>query len=441
MKAKIGFVSLGCPKNEVDCERMLARVYQAGYEIVPEDTQADVVVVNTCAFIESAKKESIENILDLAWLKTHGNLRGIVVTGCLAERYFDQIRKDLPEVDAALSVGCGDQIVSAIEKVLSGEKCFLKNAVENLPLSGDRVMTHENFAYLKIAEGCDNRCTYCAIPSIRGAFRSRPMEEILEEAKTLCDLGVKEICLVAQDTTRYGLDLYGRLALAELCEKLCRADLPFRWLRLMYCYPDKITDELVAVMQKEEKICRYIDLPVQHISESVLNKMNRHGGSEAIRSAIARLRLAMPDIAIRTTALVGFPGETKKDFEELRQFVRETKFRHLGAFAYSREEGTPAYGFPSRLPKKEKEARAESLMQAQFEIAAAFNASLVGKTLTVLTEGFDPVSGRFFGRTEELAPEIDGEVWFTAKKNISPGAFVRVMITDSLDYDVIGEAL
>ncbi|MBP5289385.1 MAG: 30S ribosomal protein S12 methylthiotransferase RimO [Clostridia bacterium] len=439
MKAKIGFLSLGCPKNEVDCEIMLARVAAAGYELVDSDTEADVMIVNTCAFIASAKSEGIESILDLAWLKENGRLKGIIVTGCMAQRYMDDLKKSMPEVDAALSLAEQDKICLAIEKVLAGERYYCHSAPEGLALEGDRVLTHEGYAYLRIAEGCSNRCSFCAIPEIRGAYRSRPMENILAEAKILSDLGVKEIILIAQDTTRYGMDLYGHYALAELCEKLCDDAFGFRWIRLMYCYPDKITDELITVMAREEKICKYIDLPVQHISEDVLSRMNRHGGAMVVRDAVSRLRAGVPGIAIRTTVMVGFPGEKEKDYSQLLHFIREAKFERLGAFAYSREGGTPAYAMDRQITKKTKEIRLDGVMRAQMDVAEAYNESFVGKTLPVLCEGYDPVSERFWGRSEFHAPEVDGLVWFSSPRKIAPGAFVNVRVTESMDYDLIGK--
>lgn len=440
MQVKVGFISLGCPKNEVDCEMMLARVAQAGYQIVPEDIDADVVIVNTCAFIESAKEEGIENILDLVWLKENRNLRGIIVTGCMPQRYFDEIQQSLPEVDAALSLGDEVHIVEAIEKVMQGEKYFRHSAPETLCMEGDRVFTHEGFAYLKIAEGCNNRCSYCAIPGIRGALRSRPMENVLEEARSIADQGIREICVVAQDTTVYGLDLYGRLALPELLEKLAGEEFGFTWIRLMYCYPDKITEELCQVMAKHENICRYIDLPIQHISDPVLEKMNRHGGSEAIHTAIQRLRRYMPDIAIRTTVMVGFPGEKDKDFSLLSRFVKETRFARLGAFIYSREEGTAAFTMENRTTRKTKEARQESLMLTQLAITEEYNQSFLGQTHPVMVEGYDPSVKMYFGRTQFHAPEIDGMVYFTSsKKELAVGQFVSVLMEDVMEYDLIGK--
>ena len=440
MQAKVGFVSLGCPKNEVDCEMMLARVVAAGYEIVPEDIEADVVIVNTCAFIQSAKEEGIENILDLAWLKENKSLRGIIVTGCMAQRYFTELRDSLPEVDAALSLGEEVRIVEAIEAVLRGEKFFSHSEPEALELEGDRVFTHESFAYLRIAEGCNNRCAYCAIPSIRGPLRSRTMEAILEEAKSIADQGIRELCVVAQDTTVYGLDLYGEKKLPELLERLADPALRFRWIRLMYCYPDKVTPELCDVMAKHDNICKYIDLPIQHISDEVLSKMNRHGGSEAIRTAISLLRERMPEIAIRTTVMLGFPGEKDKDFSLLSNFIKETRFARLGAFLYSREEGTAAYTMENRTTKKTREGRLNSVMQTQLSITEEYNASFVGKTLPVVVEGYDPSVKMYFGRTEFHAPEIDGAVYFSSRKKELPvGEFVSVRITDSMEYDLIGK--
>ncbi len=440
MQAKIGFVSLGCPKNEVDCEMMLARVAQAGFEIVPEDIEADVVIVNTCAFIQSAKEEGIENILDLAWLKENKSLRGIIVTGCMAQRYFEEIQENLPEVDAALSLGDEVHIVEAICSVLDGKKYFRHSEPETLELEGDRVFTHEGFAYLRIAEGCNNRCAYCAIPSIRGPLRSRKMEDILAEAKSISENGIREICVVAQDTTVYGLDLYGKLVLPQLLEKLASEELGFRWIRLMYCYPDKVTDELCRVMAAHSNICKYIDLPIQHISDSVLEKMNRHGGSEAIRVAVERLRRAMPEIAIRTTVMVGFPGEKDKDFSLLSKFVKETRFARLGAFIYSREEGTKAYEMENRTTNKTKEARLSSLMQNQLDITEEYNRGFVGKKMDVMVEGYDPGVKMYFGRTEFHAPEIDGVVYFSSsKKELPVGEFVLVLVEDVMEYDLIGK--
>ncbi len=444
---KVGFVSLGCPKNQLDTEVMLHEVAAAGYEITPEETEADVVIINTCGFIESAKKEAIDNILDIAWLKKHRSLKAIVVTGCLAERYRESILEEFSEVDAVLGVGSIHNIVEAIEAVTVKKKKGSKRKYtsfedkETVRLGGDRILTTPDYmAYLKIAEGCDNRCAYCAIPSIRGKFRSRPMEELVAEAKQLEALGVKELCVVAQDTTRYGLDLYGDYKLAELLERIL-AETSIPWIRLLYCYPDKITDELVAVMRDNDRILKYIDLPVQHISDNMLKAMNRHGDGAMIREVIAKLRREIPDIIIRTTFIVGFPGETEEDFVELCEFVKETKFDRAGVFTYSREEDTAAYDMPDQIDEQVKQDRMDLLMREQLEINEANNARMVDKIVTVICEDYDPVSEAHFGRSYADAPEIDGKIYFRADRRIAPGSFVKVRIREVLDYDLVGRAL
>ena len=445
-KYKVGFVSLGCAKNLCDTEVMLHHIMEAGYNITPEETEADAVIINTCAFIESAKKESIDSILDIAWLKEHGKLRAIVVTGCLAQRYREQVLEELPEVDAILGVGGIHKIVEALDASLesSGKKkskyCCL-DANDSAALGGDRVITTgEVSAYIKIAEGCNNRCTYCAIPSIRGPLRSRTVEDIVEEAKNLDSMGIKELVVIAQDTTVYGKDIYGQYSLPRLLRAITdNTSIP--WIRILYCYPDKITDELIAEMRDNDRIVHYIDLPVQHISDRVLKAMNRHGDSACIKDAVRRLREAMPDIVIRTTAIVGFPGETEEDFEELCSFVKETKFERFGAFPYSREENTPAAELAGQIDEQTKQDRYDIIMKCQNRVSAEYNEALLGSTVRVLCEGFDPVSEAFFGRTYRDAAEIDGKVWFTAKKKPAPGDFLDVRITDTMDYDLVGEAL
>jgi ribosomal protein S12 methylthiotransferase len=442
--SKIGFVSLGCAKNRVDTEVMLAKLLHAGYEIVEEDTRADVMIVNSCAFIQSAKEESIETVLDLDWLKKNHILRGIVLTGCMAQRYYEDIRKELPEVDAVVPVGDEGYICEAVEAVLQGKPYERKTtAPEELPLGGDRVVTTPPYtAYLKIAEGCDNCCAYCAIPMMRGPFRSRPMEDLIAEANMLHALGVKELCIIAQDTTRYGKDLYGEYSLHTLLEALCTStEFSFPWIRLLYCYPDKITDELIEVMAKYDAIVKYIDMPIQHISDAVLKSMHRHGGSAVIKDAIARLRRAMPDIVIRTTALVGFPGETKQDFNELARFIKEIKFQRLGVFAYSREEGTPAYTMQKQVPGKIKQARLDNLMNEQYTIQHNDHTSKIGQTFLVLTEAYDGVAECYYGRSAADAPEIDGKVFFTGPGGIQPGTFVQVRIDQVMEYDVTGRVV
>ena len=437
---KVGFVSLGCPKNQLDAEVMLHELVVAGYEITADETEADVVIINTCGFIESAKKEAIENILDIAYLKENGNLRGLVVTGCLAERYRNDILDEFPEVDAVLGVGSIHNIVEAVGKVLEGEKYTSFEDKNCVRLGGHRVLTTPEYAaYLKIAEGCDNRCTYCAIPSIRGRFRSRPMEDIISEAKDLEALGCKELTLVAQDTTRYGQDIYGDYKLAELLHKLSEeTNIP--WFRILYCYPDKITDELVAEIRDNDRVCKYIDLPMQHISDSVLKKMNRHGGSKVIKEAVEKLRREIPGVVIRTTFIVGFPGEGEEDFTELCEFVNEMRFERVGVFTYSREEGTPAYKM-EQIDEQIKLDRYDIIMRDQLSINEENNEKKLGTTVLVLCEGYDPISEAYYGRSYADAPDIDGKISFTGEKGIPSGTFVEVEIKEVVEYDLVGVAI
>ena len=441
---KVGFISLGCPKNQLDTEVMLHEILQAGYEITPEDIDADVIIINTCAFIESAKKEAIDNILDVAWLKKNRSLKAIIVTGCLAERYGEEILAELPEVDAVLGVGSIHNIVEAIEAVTakkkkgSDRKYYSHEDKDTVRLGGDRVLTTPEYAaYIKIAEGCDNRCAYCAIPSIRGKFRSRPMEDLIAEAKQLEALGVKELTVVAQDITRYGLDLYGKYSLAELLHKITE-ETSIPWIRLLYCYPDKITDELIAEIRDNPRILKYLDMPLQHISDHMLTAMNRHGDSKMIREVLAKLRREIPDIVIRTTFIVGFPGETEEDFCELCEFVKEQQFDHAGVFTYSREEGTPAYDFEDQIDEQVKQDRMDILMRMQMDINEDLNRDKIGKIVTVLCEDYDPVAEVHFGRSAADAPEIDGKVYFRAESRIAPGSMVRVKVRKVVDYDLYG---
>ena len=440
---KVGFVSLGCPKNQLDTEVMLKQLYDDGFEIVSEETEADIVIINTCAFIESAKREAIDNIIDIGWLKKHHTLKGIVVTGCLAERYRDEIFTELDEVDAILGVGSIHSICDAVRAVANGEKFSEYKDKNEVELGGERIITTPEYtAYIKIAEGCDNRCTYCAIPDIRGKFRSRPMDDIIAEAKELSSSGeLKELCVVAQDTTRYGIDLYGEYSLAKLLKRLCaETDIP--WIRILYCYPDKITDELVEVMRDNDRIVKYIDIPIQHISDPVLKRMNRHGDRALISSTFEKLRREIPDITIRTTAIVGFPGEREEDFTELCEFVKEMRFDHFGAFTYSREEDTPAYDLPDQIDEQIKQDRFDIIMREQLLINEAKNQEKIGKTLSVLVEDYDEVSQTYFGRSEADAPEIDGKVYFGGKRGeLSPGEFVKVKIIEVCDYDLVGERI
>lgn len=443
---KVGFVSLGCPKNQLDTEVMLHEVMAAGYEITPEETEADIVIVNTCGFIESAKKEAIDNILDIAWLKKHNGLKALIVTGCLAERYRESILDEFPEVDAVLGVGSIHNIVEAIQAVTAQKrkKSYRYSSFEDketVRLGGDRILTTPEYtAYLKIAEGCDNRCAYCAIPSIRGKFRSRTEDDIVAEAKQLSALGVKELNIVAQDITRYGLDIYGEYRLDKLLRRITdETDIP--WIRLLYCYPDKVTDALIAEIRDNPRILKYIDLPLQHISDRMLSAMNRHGDGAMIRDVISKLRREIPDIVIRTTFIVGFPGETEEDFEELCEFVKSARFEHAGVFTYSREEDTPAYDFDCQIDEQVKQDRMDMLMREQLEINEEKNREMIGKTITVLCEDFDPVSEVHFGRSEADAPEIDGKVYFKSDVRVASGSFVKVKIRDVVDYDLIGRVV
>ncbi len=442
MPTKIGFVSLGCAKNLMDTEVMLKLLTDAGYEITPEDTEADIIVINTCAFLEESRREAIDNILDVAWLKEHRSLRGIIVTGCLPERYRGEIMGEMPEVDAVLGVGSVHEIVDAVKAVERGEKYSSYGDRDSAPLGGERVVTTEAYAYLKIAEGCDNHCTYCAIPSIRGKHRSRTMEDIIEEAKSVEKLGIGELILVAQDTTRYGIDIYGEYKLPELLHRLSEeTDIP--WLRILYCYPDKITDELIKEIRDNDRVVKYIDLPIQHVSENVLRRMNRHGGAEAVKSAVKRLREGVPGITIRTTAIVGFPGETEEEFSELCEFINEAKFERFGAFTYSREEGTPAYDFEDQIDEQVKQDRYDRIMALQLPITAKVNAKKLGKTIDVIYEGYDYVSESCYGRSVADAPDIDGKVYFSCPERKRPreGEIIRVRVTDTLDYDLMGELI
>lgn len=451
-KTKIGFISLGCSKNLCDTEVMLHHLMDAGYELTPEESEADVVIINTCAFIESAKKESIDNIIDVAWLKKHHTLKGIVVTGCLAERYREEVLRELPEVDAVLGVGGIHKITEAVASVLENASKKGKNKKrytcfdnkEEVELGGERVVTTgDHMAYLKIAEGCSNRCTYCAIPSIRGKLRSRTMRDIIEEATALEAMGIKELNIIAQDTSAYGIDLYGSYCLPELLRGICEAT-SIPWIRLLYCYPNKITDELVAEIRDNPRIVKYIDIPIQHISDRMLTAMNRHGDSAMIRDAVARLRREIPDIVLRSTAIVGFPGETDEDFTELCEFVKEARFERFGAFTYSREEDTPAYDFNDQIDEQVKQDRYDILMQTQLPVSEHFNETRVGKVIRVMCEGFDPVAEAHYGRSYAEAADIDGKIWFTTNRpelRIAEGEMLDVRITEAMDYDLVGEAL
>ena len=440
MAIKVGMVSLGCPKNQMDAELMLARLRDAGMTITPDSGLAEVVIVNTCGFIEDAKKESIDNILEFAQLKKEGQIRKIIVTGCLAERYQEELVRELPECDGVLGLGANADIVEAVRAVMKGE------AVVRFPdkgcwkLDGARLQTTPSFfAYLRVGDGCNNCCAYCAIPQIRGPLRSREMDSLLEEARSLAANGVKELVLVAQDTTLYGEDLYGEARLPELLEELCKID-GLAWLRLLYCYPEHITDRLLDVMAAQEKILPYLDMPIQHCSGRVLKAMNRTGDAEWLRGLIARIRRRVPGIVLRTTVMTGFPGEGEAEFEELCAFIQEMRFERLGCFAFSPEEGTAAFDMPGQLPEEEKSRRRDIVMEEQARIAGEYNQSQVGRTIPVLVEGYDRYAECWFGRSPADAPDIDGKVFFTCPGGaVKPGDLVRVAVTDSMDWDLMGE--
>ena len=437
---KVAFISLGCSKNLVDTEVMLHNLYKDGFEVTFEPEKAEIVIINTCGFIESAKQEAIDNILDAAELKQWGECKHIIATGCLVERYREEVMKELPELDAIVGVGSLDDISEACRAVMRGEKYSSFKDKNTSPLGGGRILTTApHTAYLKIAEGCDNRCTYCAIPLIRGKLRSRTIEDIVHEAQELDRAGVKELNLIAQDTTRYGLDLYGEYKLAALVKEITKST-SIPWIRLLYCYPDKITDELIEEFNTNPRLVNYMDIPVQHIADSVLTRMNRHGGKSLIIDTIRKLREKVPTITLRTTAMVGFPGETEDDFTELCEFVKETRFDRFGAFTYSPEEDTEAALMPDQIDEQLKQDRYDILMQTQLTVSEELNAAKIGSEITVITDGYDAVAEIYFGRSEADAPDVDGKVYFHAPKGkYTYGDFVKVKIVEALDYDLIGE--
>lgn len=434
---KVGMISLGCPKNQVDGEALLAKLAAAGYQIVNEIENSDVMIVNTCGFIEDAKREAIDTILEVAQYKEAGVISALVVTGCLAERYQDEILKEMPEVDAVIGIGANADIVKVCDKALCGiqtsnypNKCYL-------PIDDERLLsTPSHWAYLKIAEGCDNRCSYCAIPGIRGKFRSRKIESVVDEAKSLVNRGVKEIILVAQDTTKYGQDLYGEYSLDKLLKELVKID-GLEWIRLFYCYPQRITDSLIEVIANEEKVCNYIDIPLQHSDTTVLKNMNRVGDGNDYRVLLDKMRKAIPDLALRTTFMVGFPGETDEQFENLCDFVKDMKFDKMGCFTFSPEEDTPAFDMDNQIDEDVKKRRQEVLMNAQYSITEASNKNRVGNVYKVIIDSF--ADGKYTGRSYMDSPEIDSGIIFTSNKKLNIGDFVNVKITDFDGYDLIGE--
>jgi len=438
---KIGMISLGCPKNQVDAELMLAKLEQEGFEIVNDAVGADAVIINTCGFIEDAKKEAIENILEMAQLKEDGDIKKIIVTGCLAERYKQEVIDEIPEIDAIIGIGANENIAQVCKNALEGKRIANFPPNEQLALNGQRLLTTPQYlAYLKIADGCSNCCTYCAIPEIRGPFRSRKIEDIVEEAQALAQSGVKEVVVIAQDTTRYGEDVYGKLMLPTLLDKLCEIE-GIEWLRLLYCYPDCLTDELIDTIARQEKVLNYIDLPLQHADADILKAMNRTGSKKELTKLISKVRAKIPDVVLRTTFITGFPGETPESFESLAEFVKDIKFDRLGCFAYSAEEGTPAASFENQVETEEKIRRGELIMQAQYDIFMDNNEKSIGKTYKVLTEGYDANSDSYYGRSYKDAPEIDSKVLFTCEDVIKEGEFVDVKIIGTMEYDLLGKVV
>lgn len=441
MPVKVGMVSLGCSKNLVDSERMLYKLKSRGYQLVTEPGLADVAVVNTCGFIKSAKEEAIETILELGKLKEDGSLKKIIITGCLTERYREEAAELFPEADAVIGIGNNKDIVDVLDHVLAGEKYVNFAPKLDAELTGERIIsTLPFFTYLKAAEGCSNCCTYCAIPMIRGKFRSVPMEELIKEAEFLAENGVTELVVIAQDTSRYGEDIYGESKLPELLKRLCRID-GLKWIRTLYCYPERITDELLETIAGEEKLVKYLEIPIQHCDGDILSRMNRWGDEEKLEALFDHIREKVPGIILRTTLITGFPGETEEQFEKLAEFVKRVRFDRLGCFAYSREEGTKSYDFPDQIDEETAARRADIIMEQQMLISAENNEKLMGCELEAVVEGFDRFGECWFGRTAIDAPDIDGKVFFTSEKPLEIGEYVKIRITESLDYDLIGEVI
>ncbi len=438
----VSMVSLGCAKNLVDSERMLSLLREGGYVLTPDPADADIAVVNTCGFIQSAKEEAIETILELAELKASGSLKKIVVTGCLAERYKNEVAEQFPEADAVIGIGDQPEIVRVLDEITKGERVARFAPKCNMPLTGKRIIaTLPFYAYLKVAEGCSNGCTYCAIPAIRGKFRSVPMEDAVAEAETLAQSGITELIVIAQDTARYGEDLYGKQMLPELLRRLCKIE-GLRWIRVLYCYPERISDELIDVIASEPKIVKYMDIPVQHCNDEILKAMRRKCDAQSLRALFAKLRSRIPNLTLRTTMLVGFPGETDAQFEELSEFVQEIRFDRLGCFAYSEEEGTIAARMENQVDEEIRQRRAEIIMEQQMPIAAALNAARIGTDTEAVIEGFDAEAGAWLARTAADAPEIDGRLYIagTPEDGYRIGQYVQVHITAAVDdYDLSGE--
>ena len=439
---KIFCISLGCDKNLVDTEMMLGLLNRDGYQFTDDEYDADIIVINTCCFINDAKEESVNTILEMAELKKEGKCKALIVTGCMAQRYKQEILDEIPEVDGILGTSTYDEISNVLKKILEGQKESCFHDLNALPeVDVNRVVTTGGYyAFLKIAEGCDKHCTYCIIPSLRGSYRSVPMERLVKEAEYLASQGVKELILVAQETTLYGVDLYGKKSLPELLKKLCAVS-GIQWIRIQYCYPEEITQELIDTIKSEEKICHYLDIPIQHASDSILKRMGRRTNQQQLRDMIGTLREQIPDIALRTTLISGFPGETEEDHEILMEFVDEMEFERLGVFAYSQEEDTPAASFPDQVEQEEKEDRRDEIMELQQEIAFEKSEAMIGRTLEVMIEGKVADENAYVGRTYMDAPNVDGLIFINTDIDLMSGDFVRVKVTGALEYDLIGEMI
>ena len=436
---KVLFIALGCDKNLVDAEVMLGLLASRGYEMTNLEEEADIIVVNTCCFIQEAKEESIEQILEMAKYKIEGNLKALVVTGCMAQRYEQEVMNEIPEVDAVIGTTSYDKILDVIDEVLAGEQSLLVESPDHNPVTTTKrlLTTGGHYAYLKIAEGCNKRCTYCIIPKIRGSFRSVPMEDIITEAKDLASRGVKELILIAQETTLYGIDLYGDKHLPALLKELCKIP-ELYWIRVLYAYPEEITEELLLTMKEEPKICNYLDIPIQHCNNDVMNRMGRKTTKEDLVRIIQQIRKILPDVALRTTLITGFPGETREQHEELIDFVREMEFERLGVFTYSQEEGTPAASMEDQLPEEVKKSRQGEIMEAQQEIAFKTGESFIGREVLVMIEGNVADENAYVGRTYRDAPGVDGLIFVNTNTTLVSGDFVHVTVTGAIEYDLIG---
>lgn len=439
---KILFISLGCDKNLVDTEVMLGMLASRGYEMTNDEQEADIIVINTCCFIHDAKEESIQNILEMAEYKKNGSAKALIVTGCMAERYRQEILEEIPEVDEVLGTTAYDRILDAVDAALAGQHEVMTADLDALPLPETKrlVTTGGHFAYLKIAEGCDKHCTYCIIPKIRGNFRSVPMERLLKEAQDLAEQGVKELILVAQETTLYGKDLYGEKSLPKLLRELCKIS-GIRWIRILYCYPEEITDELIQVMKEEPKICHYLDLPIQHANDTILKRMGRRTSKQELIDIVQKLRKEIPDICLRTTLITGFPGETQEQHEEVMEFIDTLEFDRLGAFTYSPEEDTPAATFEDQIDEEVKEDRQADIMELQQEIAFDKAEDMIGREVLVMIEGKVADENAYVGRTYRDAPNVDGLIFINTDVELISGDFAKVKVTGALDYDLIGELI